>query len=383
MKIVQVLILLCLLAIAYMLGQRSTLPLPSDNTAAAQEIPKKSPPNSVVKREPQASPPIIYDAEAATIRLFEEAAPSVVYITTSRVQTDYWRRRALEVPAGSGSGFVWDTEGHIVTNYHVIQGAERIKVTLSDQSTHVATLVGIEPNKDLAVLHINPPGGLTLRPIPLSRSADLKVGQSVFAIGNPFGLDYTLTTGVISALGREIESLTKRPIKDVIQTDAAINPGNSGGPLLDRNGRLIGVNTQIYSPSGASAGIGFSIPVDEVNWVVPDLIAYGEVRRPAIGVSLLPDQYAQRWEVDGAMIAETHKGSPAEQAGLRGIAQDRRGSIIYGDIVKRVFNTPIKNNNDLILALEKLEPGDKVSMEVERDGQDMRVEVILGIGSGG
>lgn len=383
MKIVQVLILLCLLAIAYMLGQRSTLPLQSDNTAAAQEIPKESPPNSVVKREPQTSPPIVFDAEAATIRLFEEAAPSVVYITTSRVQKDYWRRRALEVPAGSGSGFVWDTEGHIVTNYHVIQGAERIKVTLSDQSTHEATLVGIEPNKDLAVLHINPPAGLTLRPIPLSRSADLKVGQSVFAIGNPFGLDYTLTTGVISALGREIESLTKRPIKDVIQTDAAINPGNSGGPLLDRNGRLIGVNTQIYSPSGASAGIGFSIPVDEVNWVVPDLITYGEVRRPAIGVSLLPDQYAQRWEVDGAMIAETHRGSPAELAGLRGIAQDRRGSIIYGDIVKRVFNTPIKNNNDLILALEKLEPGDKVSLEVERDGQDMRVEVILGVGSGG
>ena len=319
----------------------------------------------------------IYNTEAQTINLFESSAPSVVFITTSQVRRDYWRRNVMEVPAGSGSGFVWDKEGHIVTNYHVIEDAQRIKVTLSDQSVYDATIMGVEPNKDLAVLKIEAPKD-KLSPIPVGTSHDLKVGQYVFAIGNPFGLDQTLTTGVISALGREIQSLTRRPIKDVIQTDAAINPGNSGGPLLDSSGRLIGVNTQIYSPSGASAGIGFSIPVDEVSWVVPDIIQYGEVRRPVLGVSLLPGQYADRWEIKGAMLAEVAKGGPADLAGLKGIQEDRRGNVILGDIVKKVNDIDILNNNDLILALEKFDPGKQITLTIERNEKQRLVEVVLG-----
>ena len=190
----------------------------------------------------------IVTEEEATIKLFEESAPSVVFITTSTVRQDYWSRNVTEIPAGNGSGFIWDREGHIVTNYHVIEKADIAQVTLSDQTTWDAELIGIEPNKDLAILKIKAPD-TKLKPIPVASSHDLRVGQSVFAIGNPFGLDQTLTTGVISALGREIQSIGGRPIRGVIQTDAAINPGNSGGPLLDSNGRLIGVNTMIYSPS--------------------------------------------------------------------------------------------------------------------------------------
>jgi len=209
------------------------------------------------------------DAEKATISLFEKATPSVVFITTSDVRRDYFTRSIREYKSGSGSGFIWDNAGHIITNYHVIQGADKATVTLSDQSTYPAKLVGKAPSKDLAVLKIEAPIE-KLRPLQIGMSYDLRVGQSVYAIGNPFGLDQTLTTGIVSALGREINSVANIPIRDVIQTDAAINPGNSGGPLLNSSGELIGVNTAIYSPSGASAGIGFSIPVDAVNWVVPD-----------------------------------------------------------------------------------------------------------------
>ena len=224
---------------------------------------------------------VVSTTEEATIKLFEEAAPSVVNITTTAVQQDYWSRNVYEIPAGTGTGFVWDNQGHIVTNYHVIKDAYKAKVIMSDQTTYDAEVVGYESSKDLAVLRIKPK--TDLKPLPIGTSHDLKVGQSVFAIGNPFGLDQTLTTGIVSALGREIESVGGVPIRDVIQTDAAINPGNSGGPLLDISGRLIGVNTAIYSPSGAYAGIGFSIPVDVVKWVVPDLVKYGKLERPVLG----------------------------------------------------------------------------------------------------
>ncbi|MCZ6452167.1 MAG: trypsin-like peptidase domain-containing protein, partial [Deltaproteobacteria bacterium] len=209
--------------------------------------------------------------ESLTIALFRKASPSVVNITTLTVRRDVFTLNLLEIPEGTGSGFVWDNAGHIVTNYHVIQNADVAQVTLADQSTLKARRIGVAPDKDLAVLQIDVAKS-RLRPIPIGSSNNLRVGQKVYAIGNPFGLDQTLTTGVISALGREIESVTRRPIRGVIQTDAAINPGNSGGPLLDSAGRLIGVNTQIFSPSGASVGIGFAIPVDTVNRVVPQLI---------------------------------------------------------------------------------------------------------------
>ena len=318
----------------------------------------------------------VTDIETATIKLFEESSPSVCFINTSQLSQNYWNRSISEKPTGSGSGFVWNKDGNIVTNYHVIKGASKIKVTLSDMTSWDAEVVGTEPNKDLAVLRIAAPAK-TLSPIKIGTSNDLKVGQSVFAIGNPFGLDYTLTTGIISAVGREIQSVTGRPIKDVIQTDAAINPGNSGGPLLDASGRLIGVNTMIYSPSGASAGIGFSIPVDEVNWVVSDLVKYGEIRRPIMGISLVSSQYTRQAGIEGALILEVSKGSPAAEAGLLPTARNGQGDIQIGDIIKRVNDDNIKNNNDLLLSLEKYNPGDRVTIEYERKGRLEAIELSL------
>ncbi len=317
------------------------------------------------------------NSEQATISLFENAAPSVCYITTIAQQRDFWSRNITEIPSGSGSGFIWDKKGHIITNFHVIQQGLKVRVTLSDHSAWDAEVVGTEPNKDLAVLKIDAPAE-KLRPLPIASSARLRVGQSVYAIGNPFGLDQSLTTGVISALGREITSIGGRPIRDVIQTDAAINPGNSGGPLLDSGGRLIGVNTMIYSPSGASAGIGFSIPSDEVNWVVSDLIAYGQVKRPRIGIELLPQQYADDWEVKGAMIMGLVPGGGAEKAGLKALEQTAEGEIVFGDIITKVDQHQITSNNDLFLILEKYKAGVRIDVTFLRDGKEKRSTVTLG-----
>jgi len=321
----------------------------------------------------------VTDIELRTIELFETAAPSVVFITTSSLRQDYYSMKVTEIPEGTGSGFIWNEEGHIVTNFHVIESVlerrgGKVTVTLSDQSTWDAKVIGVEPNKDLAVLSIDAPKEKIV-PIPIANSSALRVGQSVYAIGNPFGLDQTLTTGVISALGREIDSRSGIPIKDVIQTDAAINPGNSGGPLLDSSGRLIGVNTAIYSPSGAYAGIGFSIPVDVVNWIVPDLIEYGEVRRPILGVELLPDQYH---EEEGAMIRAVSPKSPAEQVGLKGIIRARNGGYSYGDIIKSINGESVKTSSDLILELEKYNPGDEIKLAFEREGELQETSLTLG-----
>jgi len=240
-----------------------------------------------------------------------------------------------------------------------------------------AQLVGFEKNKDLAVLKIDVKQG-EVTPIKVGRYDDLRVGQSVYAIGNPFGLDHSLTTGIISALGREITSIGGRPIKDVIQTDAAINPGNSGGPLLDSSRRLIGVNTMIYSPSGASAGIGFSIPVDVVSWAVPDIIKYGKVKKPVMGVEILRQQIANKWELNGVMLTDVSKGSGAEQAGLKGYHMNQQGSKQPGDIITKINGQQIKSNNDLFLVLEKYEPGDKVEVEYIRDNKTQYTVVELG-----
>jgi S1-C subfamily serine protease len=315
--------------------------------------------------------------ERATIQLFEDSAPSVAFITTKGLQQDRYTNQILEVPAGTGSGFIWDTLGHIVTNFHVIKEGQKWEVTLSDQSIWDAELVGFESRKDLAVLKINAPLE-KLKPILVGSSHDLRVGQSVYAIGNPFGLDQSLTTGIVSALGREIESIARIPIRDVIQTDAAINPGNSGGPLLDSSGRLIGVNTAIYSPSGASAGIGFSVPVDIVNWVIPDLVLYGKVQRPVLGVELVSEQNMQRWGLEGAMILDLVPGGGAEEAGLMPTMQSRQGNVRLGDIITGLEGKLIKNNYDLILALEKYKPGENVSVSVSRDGKTREVSVLLG-----
>jgi S1-C subfamily serine protease len=314
--------------------------------------------------------------EKATINLFEESAPSVCFINTSNVRLDYFTRNVSEIPRGNGSGFVWDDQGHIITNFHVIQGADRATVTLADRSTWTAKLVGQAPEKDLAVLKIDAPKDLLI-PIPVGVSEDLQVGQSVFAIGNPFGLDQTLTTGIVSALGREIESVAGIPIRDVIQTDAAINPGNSGGPLLDSSGRLIGVNTAIYSPSGASAGIGFSIPVDVVRWVIPELISYGKLKRPSLGVELARPRIVSRLGLKGALVIDVIKGGAASRAGVRPTMRDSRGAIQLGDIIVGLGEERIDSNNDLLLALEKYEVGDEVELTLLREDKELVVVVEL------
>lgn len=319
----------------------------------------------------------VTSVEEATIRLFEEVSPSVVFINTSKMQRDYWTRDVFKVKSGSGSGFIWDDEGHIVTNYHVLDGSSNFTVTLADQRVFEAELVGFEKNKDLAVLKIDVRRG-DLTPIKVGRYDDLRVGQSVYAIGNPFGLDHTLTTGIISALGREITSIGGRPIKDVIQTDAAINPGNSGGPLLDSSSRLIGVNTMIYSPSGGSAGIGFSIPVDVVSWAVPDIIKYGKVIKPIMGVEIIRQQLANQWELKGVMLAVVSKGSGAEKAGLKGFHYNTQGSKEPGDVITKINSHDIKSNNDLFLVLEKYKPGDEVEVEYIRDNKTRNTKVELG-----
>jgi S1-C subfamily serine protease len=312
--------------------------------------------------------------EKATIELFQRVSPSVVYITTLERRVSFYD--VTEVPQGTGSGFLWDDQGHVVTNFHVIANADAARVTLDDQSTYPARLVGVAPDQDLAVLQVSAPRG-KLKPILVGTSRDLQVGQHVFAIGNPFGLDRTLTTGIVSALGRSILSLTNRKIPNVIQTDAAINPGNSGGPLLDSAGRLIGVNTQIASPSGASAGIGFAVPVDTVNEVVPQIIAHGRVVRPQLGVVLAEAGLARRLGLDGVLVLSVTPGSGAEAAGLRGTQRDRVGDLVLGDVIQAVDGTSVRSYDDLATVLEKRRSGDVVRLRILRDGKTLELPVAL------
>lgn len=313
--------------------------------------------------------------EKNTIDVFKNTSPSVVYITSIALRRGLFSLNAVEIPQGTGSGFVWDRDGRIVTNYHVISDAGRIQVTMADQSVHKAVLVGADPDKDIAVLQVNAPDR-TLVPIPVGESTNLLVGQKVFAIGNPFGLDHTITSGIISALGREIQAITGRTIRGVIQTDAAINPGNSGGPLLDSAGRLIGVNTAIYSPSGAYAGIGFAVPVEEVNHVVPQLISHGRLIKPGIGASLADERIARRLGVEGIIILDVEKNGPADRAGLRPTTQ-YRGDIILGDIITGISGYPVKSYDDVRNVLEKHSVGDEVEITFVRDGEQAKTLVQL------
>ncbi|MDP1798837.1 MAG: trypsin-like peptidase domain-containing protein [Planctomycetaceae bacterium] len=313
-------------------------------------------------------------AELSTIDVFEAASPTVVHITSLAVRRDL-NFNVLRIPEGTGSGFVWDDQGHIVTNYHVIRGGNAARVTLSDNTSWEARLVGDEPDKDIAVLKIDAPPG-KLRPIPLGTSSDLKVGQNVFAIGNPFGLDQTLTTGVISGLGREIQSTSNHTIEGVIQTDAAINPGNSGGPLLDSAGRLIGVNTAIYSPSGSYAGIGFAVPVDTVNDVVPQLIQYGRIEHPDLGVKVFPDELARRLGISGAIVAKVFDGSAAMEAGLRPAYEDRMGNL-HLDVITSLAGETISEAEDISKVLMKRKVGETVPLILQRDGEEVTLSITL------
>jgi S1-C subfamily serine protease len=314
--------------------------------------------------------------EKSTISLFRQASPSVVNITAIGVERDLFTLNLYQIPQGTGSGFVWNTNGDIITNFHVIQQADAAQVTLADQSNWKARIVGVAADKDIAVLRIDAPAN-RLRPIPIGTSKDLQVGQSVFAIGNPFGLDQTLTTGVISALNREIESVTRRPIQGVIQSDAAINPGNSGGPLLDSAGRLIGVNTAIYSPSGASAGIGFAIPVDIVNRIVPELIRSGKVTRPGLGIQIADEQIAERLGVTGVLVVDVTRDGAAAKAGIQPTRRDSEGRLRLGDVITAIDGKKIESSNDLYLILEKYKVGDAVTVTMLRNGKSVQARLTL------
>jgi S1-C subfamily serine protease len=314
--------------------------------------------------------------EKSTIALFKQASPSVVNITSLGIQRDLFTLNQYQIPQGTGSGFIWDASGNVITNFHVIRDADAAQVTLADQSNWKARVVGVAPDKDLAVLKIDAPAN-KLHPIPIGTSRDLQVGQNAFAIGNPFGLDQTLTTGVISALNREIESVTRRPIQGVIQSDAAINPGNSGGPLLDSAGRLIGVNTAIYSPSGTSAGIGFAIPVDTVNRIVTELIRSGKITRPGMGIQIADEQIAQRLGVTGVLVVDVVRGSAAARAGIQPTRRDASGRVRLGDVITAIDGKKVESPNDLFLILEKYKVGDAVNVTSTRDGRTVQSKVTL------
>lgn len=321
--------------------------------------------------------------ERNTVELFERCSRSVVHITTTvQVQRGGFSMDILDIPQGSGSGFVWDKQGHLVTNFHVIKDAQRAKVTMSDGKTYDAKLVGYEADKDLAVLKLVNGGDgradadalseawkLSLSPIAVGTTQNLRVGQKVFAIGNPFGLDQTLTAGIVSGVGRDIKSITGRRIRDVVQTDAAINPGNSGGPLLDSRGRLIGVNTVIYSPSGASSGVGFAIPSDTVRRVVNQIIRRGRVVRAGVGVHCAADQIARRMNVDGVIVLEVPPGSGAAAAGIKGVTRDPgTGAAVLGDVIVAVEGARVTAVEDLLAKVETRDVGEVVRITVRRGG---------------
>jgi S1-C subfamily serine protease len=356
----------CLLLAACLLSAGLPPSVQAQNRAAAQ-------PRAVTPRGP-------LDADERNhIDVFKRVSPSVVNITSLALQRDLFSLNVSQVPTGTGTGFVWDEAGHIVTNFHVIQEANAARVTLADQTSYRAELVGA-PDRDIAVLRIEAPRD-KLPAIQVGASRDLQVGQKVYAIGNPFGLDQTLTTGIVSALNREIESVTRRTIKGAIQTDAAINPGNSGGPLLDSAGRLIGVNTAIYSPSGASSGIGFAIPVDEVNRVVPRLIRDGRIVRPSLGISAGTRQVAEALKLPkGVALLRVSPGGPAQRAGLQAFTRTREGGIEAGDVITAVNGEPVTDFDDLLNELERFQSGDTVTLSVWRAGRTRQVSVRLAAG---
>lgn len=316
--------------------------------------------------------------EQNTIGIFNDVAPTTVFVTQNQIVRDWRTQRATEIPAGSGSGFVWDRSGHIVTNYHVIDGSNNITVTLYNQKTYPARIVGGEPKKDIAVLKIDAPAN-ELSPIQTPADGyELAVGQKAIAIGNPFGLDHTITTGIISAVGRDQLGYGGVTIRDMIQTDASINPGNSGGPLLDSGGRLLGMNTMIFSKSGASAGIGFAVPFTTIKRVVPQIIRTGRVQQIGIGISILPDAVARRNGIQGVIIRATAENSPAEKAGLKGLSHNMRGAFI-GDVIIGIDSRPVRNYDDLYNALDARQPGDTIQVKIRRDGKiiDIPVKVYI------
>jgi S1-C subfamily serine protease len=341
---------------------------------ATAEAPERA--QTAAAPTPEPLPTGLSEDEQRDIGIFRTASGAVAYITSVALRRDFFSMDVLQIPQGSGSGFVWDRKGHIVTNYHVIADGQAVRVTLADQSEWDAKIVGVAPDKDLAVLEVAASAD-HLTPLPVGSSHDLVVGQKVLAIGNPFGLDHSLTIGVVSALGRELTSPSGRLIRDVIQTDAAINPGNSGGPLLDSSGRLIGINTAIYSPSGANAGIGFAVPVDTVKRLVPQLIERGRPLQIGIGIVPLSDRWMERFGLDGVAIRSVSPGTPAARAGLQGLHVSADGRVGITDRITAVDGRPVHSVDDLLHSFEGKAPGDSVTLNVVRDDRSREVKVEL------
>jgi S1-C subfamily serine protease len=319
----------------------------------------------------------VLEDERNTIDIIKRTRNSVVFITNIGLVRD-WFFNEEKVPRGSGSGFVWDDQGHIVTNFHVIEDGVEFSVMLPNQEQRSAKLVGKEESKDIAVLLIQ--GNIKgLVPVKIGSSADLEVGQKTIAIGNPFGFDNTVTTGIVSAVGRKMQGAGGVTIRDMIQTDASINPGNSGGPLLNSAGELIGMNTQIASPSGASSGVGFAIPVDTIKKIVPQLISFGRVTKPGLPVTLLSDDYAQRFGIQGRGVAvvDVAAGSEADRAGLTGIGRDRRGYFYLGDVITALDDVKVTSYDDLFSALENRKIGEVAVLTVSREGKTRKVRITL------
>jgi S1-C subfamily serine protease len=331
------------------------------------------PANPVPLPVPPLSPAASLEDERNTIGVFRTAARSTVFVTEKKIVVDYFRGQAMEVPAGSGTGFVWDKDGHIVTNFHVVKDARSLTVTFDDNRIFVARVVGVEPRKDIAVLRVDAPGdGLVPILLPAKGEA-LSVGQKTIAIGNPFGLDHTLTTGVVSALGREVQGIGGVSIRDMIQTDAAINPGNSGGPLLDSSGRLLGMNTMIYSRTGSSVGIGFAVPASTILRVVPQIIRTGRAEQVGLGIQIDPEQRLERRAgIEGVVALGVKPGSPADKAGISGIEQTSTG-IRLGDVIVGIDGDRIRNYDDLYNAFDKYKAGDKVEITLNRQGRSRKV----------
>lgn len=330
-------------------------------------------------KQPMPSAQELSPEELATVKLFQENTPTVVNISNIIAARTPFSMDILTLPQGQGSGFIWDTKGHIITNFHVIRGASELRVALIDQSVWRARVIGGDPSKDIAVLQLDAPPEIlaNLKPITLGQSSGLFVGQKVLAIGNPFGLDHTLTAGIISGLNRELATGMGPGLRNVIQTDAAINPGNSGGPLLDSRGRLVGINTAIADPSGkgSSSGVGFAIPVDTVRGLVEQIITYGRVIRPVLGITIAPPQVLRQLNLEGVLVLDVPRGSPAAKAGLQGISKDSFGRVMIGDVIVGLNGKPVRKEGDLFEALDNCKVGDTVQVEVLR-GKGARKETV-------
>ena len=356
------LILSALLGLSAVLACRSASPPPPPTSGAEPRLPS-----------PASPAPLSTDArtedERNTISVFRAVAPSTVFVTQTRIVVDFLGDEQ-EVAAGSGSGFVWDEAGHIVTNYHVVQGARALRLTFQNQKTFDATLVGVEPRKDIAVLKVDAPREL-LKPIAVGQHANLDVGQKAIAIGNPFGLDHTLTTGVISALGRQVHGIGGVTIRDMIQTDAAINPGNSGGPLLDSSGALIGMNTMIFSKSGAYAGIGFAVPATTIGRIVPQIIAKGHAEQLGFEIQIDPlGRLERRFGIRGVAVLAVPPDGAAARAGMRGIKQTA-GGLLLGDVITGVEDQKVQDFDDLYNTLDQHHAGDTVNVRLQRQGEKL------------